>query len=48
MRGVQEETQLLGRSIVMKGIVPRTTFLGSYNAESMKLFTGIPHYRIIT
>ena len=38
MRGVQEETQLLGRSIVMKGIVPRTTFLGSYNAESMKLF----------
>ena len=31
----RRKTQLLGQSIVMKGIVPRTAFLGRYNAESL-------------
>ena len=33
----RRKTQLLGRSIVMKRIVPRTAFLGRYNAKSLIL-----------
>ena len=31
----RRKTQLLGQRIVMKGILPRTAFLGRYNAESL-------------